>query len=259
MANPLHYVDVGTGEPLVLIHGLAGDHTAWLPYIEQFKSQYRVIAFDNLGAGRSAPAPKGVSLTDLATSTIALLDHLGVSSCHVVGRSMGGAVAQEMARMQPDRLKSMVFAASLAKLDPLGQRLIENMRDLILWGRSWSDWARMSLPMFVSPKFFNEKPEAMARVEKLLSDESRDKQSYVNLANAVLAFDSTPWLGQIKVPTFIMAGRVDPICSMTCTQWMIDRMPHAKVQIFEETSHFFLMEEPEASMSSIGSWLKQAG
>jgi pimeloyl-ACP methyl ester carboxylesterase len=172
---------------------------------------------------------------------------------------MGGAVAQEMARMQPDRLKSMVFAASLAKLDPLGQRLIENMRDLILWGRSWSDWARMSLPMFVSPKFFNEKPEAMARVEKLLSDESRDKQSYVNLANAVLAFDSTPWLGQIKVPTFIMAGRVDPICSMTCTQWMIDRMPQAKVQIFEETSHFFLMEEPETSMNSIGSWLKQAG
>ncbi|MEY3670205.1 MAG: hypothetical protein RL258_1601, partial [Pseudomonadota bacterium] len=186
------------------------------------------------------------------------LDTLQVQSCHVVGRSMGGAIAQEMARLQPKRLDSIVLAASLSKLDAMGKRLIENMRDLILWGRSWADWARMSSPSFISPKFFIEQPEQLAKVERLLSDESRDRDSYVNLANAVLAFDSTSWLSQMKTPTLIMAGRSDPICSMICTQWMIDRLPHAEVSIFDDCSHFFLMEEPKRSMDIIKGWLQKA-
>ena len=156
MNSKLHYIDVGSGEPVLFIHGLAGDHTAWMPYIEKFKNNYRVIAFDNLGAGRSFPAHKGLSMVDLAESTLELLDKLNIDACHVVGRSMGGAVVQEMVRMQPKRVKSMILTASLAKLDPLGKRLIENMRDLVLWGRSWDEWTRMSSPFFISSKFFND-------------------------------------------------------------------------------------------------------
>ena len=255
MSANLHFVDVGSGQPVVLIHGLAGDHTAWTPYIEDLKRSYRVIAFDNLGAGRSSSAPKGVSMADLAKETLDLLDRLKIDDCHVVGRSMGGALAQEMARLQPGRIKSMVLVASLAKLDPTGKRLIENMRDLVVWGRSWADWARMSSPLFISPKFFNEQPAQVAKVEKLLDDESRDRDSYINLANAVLAFDSTDWLANIRMPTLVMAGKIDPICSMTSTKWMIERLPHAEVEIFEECSHFFLMEEMEKSSLIIKDWL----
>lgn len=258
MSSKLHYIDVGSGEPVVFIHGLAGDHTAWVPYIEQFKKDYRVIAFDNVGAGRSMAAPLGVTMADLATTTLALLDDLKVDTCHIVGRSMGGAIAQEMARMQPARIKSIVLAASLAKLDPMGQRLIENMRDLVIWGRSWSEWAKMSSPYFISTKFFNEQQAQIAKVETLLSDDSRDRTSYINLANAVLAFDSTAWLTSIKTPTLIMAGGLDPICSMMSTQWMIDRLPHAKTAIFDECSHFFLMEEPQKSMQIIQDWFKSS-
>ena len=257
MNSKLHYIDVGSGEPVLFIHGLAGDHTAWMPYIEKFKKDYRVIAFDNLGAGRSFPAPKGLSMANLAESTLELLDKLNIDACHVVGRSMGGAVVQEMVRMQPKRVKSMILTASLAKLDPLGKRLIENMRDLVLWGRSWEEWTRLSSPYFISSKFFNEQQAQVLKVERLLADESRDRESYVNLANGVLNFDSTSWLGSIKTPTLIMAGGLDPICSMMSTQWMIDRLPHAKVSIFEECSHFFLMEEPIKSMQLIHDWLRE--
>jgi 3-oxoadipate enol-lactonase len=159
--------------------------------------------------------------------------------------------------MQPKRVKSMILTASLAKLDPLGKRLIENMRDLVLWGRSWEEWTRLSSPYFISSKFFNEQQEQVMKVERLLADESRDRESYVNLANGVLNFDSTSWLGSIKTPTLIMAGGLDPICSMMSTQWMIDRLPHAKVTIFEECSHFFLMEEPIKSMQLIQDWLRE--
>jgi len=251
----LHYVEEGKGYPIMLIHGLAGDHTAWTPYLAALKDSYRVIAFDNPGSGKSSSVPAGVKMADLAQATLALMDHLKVDAAHIIGRSMGGLMAQEMYFAQPQRIRSIAMAASLAKLDPLGDRLIRNMRDVLAWRKNWAEWARLSSPVFVSPKFFNENPDRMADIERLLSDESRDQVSYANLANSILAYDSLERVGSIKCPTLIMAGRLDPICSMTSTQWMVERMPHAEVVMFEHSSHFFLMEEAPKSMATIKQWL----
>src|SRR4051794_2334854 len=116
----LRYVDVGSGAPVVLIHGLAGDHTAWLAQIEALRQKHRVIAFDNRGAGQSTQVDEPVSTQDLARDTLHLMDHCRVERAHVVGRSMGGAVAQHMALMAPGRVTSLTLCASFAQLDPLG-------------------------------------------------------------------------------------------------------------------------------------------
>src|SRR3990172_4051460 len=129
----IYYLEEGKGYPVVLIHGLAGDHTAWKPYLAALNDSYRVIAFDNPGSGKSSPVPANVTMADLARATLALMDHLKIDAAHIVGRSMGGAVAQEMYFAQPNRIRTIVMAASLAKLDPIGDRLIRNMRDIIAW------------------------------------------------------------------------------------------------------------------------------
>lgn len=251
----IHYLEEGKGYPVVLIHGLAGDHTAWKPYLAALKDGYRVIAFDNPGSGKSSPVPADVTMADLARATLALMDHLKIDAAHIVGRSMGGAVAQEMYFAQPNRIRTIAMAASLAKLDPIGDRLIRNMRDIIGWRKNWTEWAKVASPVFVSPKFFNENPDRMADIERLLGDESRDQVSYTNLANSILAYDALDRIGSIKCPTLIMAGRVDPICSMSSTQWMVERMPHAELVVFENSSHFFLMEEAPKAMATIKQWL----
>src|SRR4051812_1095975 len=118
----LNCVEKGDGPPLVLIHGLAGDLSAWAPQLEAWSSRYRVIAFDNRGAGQSTQVDEPISTEDMAHDTLMLMDELGIDNACIVGRSMGGAIAQHIALRAPDRVRALVLCASFAKLDPVGER-----------------------------------------------------------------------------------------------------------------------------------------
>ena len=253
----IHYVEEGKGFPVILIHGLAGDWTAWKPYLAALKDHYRVIAFDNPGSGQSSAVSGPVTIREMGSATLTLMDKIGVDSAHVIGRSMGGAVAQEMTFASPQRIRSIAMAASFAKLDRMGEQVIRNSKAIIGWRNNWQEWAKVCAPWFVSPKFYHEHPETIATIERLLGDPSRDQVSYEHLADAVCAYNSLDQIGAIKCPTLIMAGRLDPICSMVSTDWMVKRLPSAEFVVFEESSHFFLMEEAAKAMATITGWLKR--
>ena len=251
----LNYIEEGEGFPLVLIHGLAGDHRAWLPQIAAFKDRHRVIAFDNPGSGDSSDVDGPVTTEELARASLALMEHLGIDQAHVLGRSMGGAIAQHMAMLAPRKVHTVMMAAAFAKLDPLGVRLLSNMREILEWRDNWADWARHGAWVFFAPRFFNENPAGVARMEAIIGDEARSKASYINLNKACIAHDTLDRLGGMTCPTLIMAGRLDPVCSMTATGWMQECLPHAETVIFEDSSHFFLVEEADKAMSAIADWL----
>jgi len=247
-------IEEGDGFPILLIHGLAGDHTAWLPQIAAFRDRYRVVAMDNPGSGGSSPVDGPCTTEELADTMLALLDRLGIEKAHVVGRSLGGLIGQHMALKAPERVHTLILAASTAKVDRIGRRVLENMREILEWRDNWQDWARHSAHMFVSPAFYNDNPEAMARIEGLVGNEARSKISYINLNNAALAHDTSDRLGEIACPTLIMGGRVDQICSMQGTDEMTRGIPKAETVVFEKSSHFFLMEEAEKSMATLTDW-----
>jgi 3-oxoadipate enol-lactonase len=251
----INYIEDGDGYPVVLIHGLAGDHTAWLPQVDALRDDYRVIAFDNPGSGDSSTVDDPASTADLADATLGLMDQLGIERAHVIGRSMGGAIAQHMALKAPERLQSIAKAASFARLDPIGAQIIANLQLLLRWRPNWAEWAPHAVFLFVSPAFFNENPELIARITALVSDEGRDKTSYDHLATACLEHDTLDRLGEIETPTLVMGGRFDPICSMTAQNWMIDALPNAVLEVFEKSSHFFLMEEADKALATIKDWL----
>ena len=212
-----HHVDVGTGDTIVLLHGLAGDHRAWTPQIEPLKQKYRVVALDNPGSGKSSRVTAPTTLAEIGTAMLDFLSERGVSRFHLVGRSMGGGIAQEMALAAPDRVKSLVLAGSFAKLDRLGIRLIENMRDFIKSDPNWTRWTRLFSFAFVSTDYFLADESRMTRLEGIIADETRDVPSYVNLANACLAYQSIGRLRNVKCPLLVLAGRKDPICSPMTT------------------------------------------
>ena len=253
----LRYLDVGQGTPVVLIHGLAGDYSAWLAQIEALQNDYRVIAFDNRGAGRSTQVDEPVSTADLADDTLALMDHLGIERAHVVGRSMGGAVAQHMALKAPQRILSLVLCASFARLDPLGRRVLSNMREALEWRMRWADHARHSVQNFVSAGFFNTYPERVAKIEQLIGGETRLPACYSRQNEACQDHDTVPELKRITHPVLVMAGDSDPICSLTATAMLSDGLPNARTEIFEHASHFFLMEQPEKFMALLAGWLRE--
>ncbi|MGA8050302.1 MAG: alpha/beta fold hydrolase [Burkholderiales bacterium] len=251
----LHYVDEGRGFPLLLIHGLAGDHAAWTPQIAAWRERFRVIAPDNRGAGRSSQVDEPVSTVDLARDMLGLLDRLRIDKAHVVGRSMGGAIAQHMALLAPERVHTLTVCASFARLDPLGRRVLANMREALEWSGSWAVHARHSVQNFVSADYFNANPSRVAAIENLIGGETRLPACYVRQNQACQEHDTLERLQDIRCPTLILAGGRDPICSLTATRWMSDRIPHAETVIFEDSSHFFLMEEPERFMKVANDWL----
>jgi pimeloyl-ACP methyl ester carboxylesterase len=251
----MHYVEEGSGFPLLLIHGLAGDNSAWMPQIAAWRDRFRVIAPDNRGAGRSTQADEPVSTADLARDMLGLLDRLGIDTAHVIGRSMGGAIAQHMALMAPARVHTLTVCASFARLDPLGRRVLANMREVLEWTRSWPAHARHSVQNFVSAEFFNANPDRVAAIESLIGGETRLQACYIRQNHACLEHDTLERLNEIRCPTLILAGGRDPICSLTATRWMSERIPRAETVIFENSSHFFLMEEPERFMSVTSDWL----
>lgn len=252
----LRYADVGAGTPVVLIHGLAGDHTAWLAQVEVLRATHRVIAFDNRGAGASTQVDEPVSTQDLARDTLALMDHCGVERAHVVGRSMGGAVAQHMALLAPGRVLSLVLCASFARLDPLGRRVLLNMREALEWRGSWADHARHSVQNFVSAGFFNRHPERVAAIEQLLGGETRLPACYSRQNQACQQHDTVDRLHAIRQPCLVMAGANDPICSLTATALLSDGLPDVRTEIFADASHFFLMEQPQKFMALLTGWLQ---
>ncbi|MDY7576255.1 alpha/beta fold hydrolase [Actimicrobium sp. CCI2.3] len=253
----LRYIDEGSGPAVVLIHGLAGDFSAWLAQIELLRHSYRVIAFDNRGAGQSTQIDEPVSTADLARDTLGLMDYLQIASAHVVGRSMGGAVAQQMALLAPPRVLSMVLCASFARLDPLGRRVLLNMRDALEWRMNWADHARHSVQNFVSADFFNQQPERVAAIERLIGGETRLPACYIRQNTACQEHDTLPELARIHQPVLVMAGASDPICSLTATGWLGAGLPNARTEIFDNASHFFLMEQPERFQQLLLIWLGQ--
>lgn len=249
------YADEGSGFPLLLIHGLAGDHEAWNPQIAAWRGRFRVVAPDNRGAGRSTQVDEPISTADMANDMLALLDALRIDKAHIVGRSMGGAIAQHLALRAPDRVQSLVLCASFARLDAFGARVLSNMREILELTGSWAVHARHSVRNFVSPGFFDAHPERVRAIEALIGGERRLPACYVRQNHACLEHDALERLGDIRCPALVMAGGRDPICPQVCAQWMLERMPHAESLWFEESSHFFLMEEPVRFMAAMEDWL----
>lgn len=252
----LRYLDEGVGPCVILIHGLAGDHSAWLAQVEALRNHYRVIAFDNRGAGKSTQLDEPVTTEDLAADTLSLMEYLKIERAHVVGRSMGGAVAQHMALQAPDRVLSLALCASFAQLDPLGRRVLSNMREALEWRMSWADHARHSVQNFVSADFFNKNPDQVGAIERLIGGETRLPACYIRQNEACQLHDTTGQLSRIRQPALIMAGENDPICSLTATRVLQSGLPHATTEIFRNASHFFLMEQPVKFMKLLSNWLK---
>lgn len=249
-----HDVD-GDGFPVVLIHGLAGDRSAWATQVAALRDRYRVLTFDNRGAGRSSQVDEPVTTEDLARDTLALMDAVGIDVAHVVGRSMGGAVAQHVALLAPERVRSLVLCASFAKLDPVGDRVLRNMREVLEWRGSWADHARHSVPFFVSPEYYNEHPDVVARIESLIAGETRLHAAYSHSNQACLDHDTTARLGEIHCPTLVLTGGRDAICSPTAARWLVEGIPGAQLELFEGSSHFFLLEEAPRFNRVLADWL----
>src|SRR3990167_10012984 len=108
----VYYEQQGAGPDLILIGGLTSDHQIWRTPLRTFSQHFRVTTFDNRGAGQSSTPDYPYTIEMMANDTIQLMDALNINKAHILGHSMGGGIAMQMALMAPDRIHKLILASS---------------------------------------------------------------------------------------------------------------------------------------------------
>src|SRR5918999_3979648 len=121
----LYYEVHGEGEPLLCVMGLAADTLTWLPQLPAFSKRHRTVIFDNRDVGQSSMADGPYEIRDMAQDALALADGLELDEFHLLGVSMGGAIAQEMTLAAPQRVKTLTLALSFAGAGAYARKLSE--------------------------------------------------------------------------------------------------------------------------------------
>ena len=245
--HELHHLQRGEGEPLLLIMGMSGTHLSWgEPFLELLERDFQITVYDHRGVGRSSRAEAGYTISDLADDAAGLLDHLGLESAHVLGISMGGMVAQELAIRHPERVRTLALGCTYSggegsALSPpeVFQRLSEG------WQSGDRERAlRVGWEVNVS-RSFAENDGAYAAFKKAALELPVPVPVIMGQVQAIGQHDTAARLGEIAVPTLVVHGTDDEMLPVSNGRMIAERIPGAKLEIFDGVGHLFWVEEPE--------------
>ncbi|HET7120500.1 MAG TPA: alpha/beta hydrolase [Solirubrobacterales bacterium] len=249
----LHYERRGAGEPLLLIQGMSGTHLAWgEPFRAPLEEAFDVVAFDNRGIGLSAPIDGPFTIAEMATDTVGLLDALGIESAHVVGISMGGMIAQELALAHPGRLRSLTLGCTYCG-GPGSRLMPQENAEKLLGGLSSGDREkaiRAAWEVNLSPAFRAEESR-FAAFHEMATKVPAAKQTIELQAQAVFGHDTQGRIGEIAVPTLIVHGDEDGVLPFANGELIASLLPAARFVAFAGVGHMFWWEQPERSAGLI--------
>lgn len=248
------YIDYkvqGEGEPLILIMGLTGGKDHWFFQMRSFRKHYRVVTYDNRGAGNSDKPGEFYNIRTMADDTIGLMDYLNIDKAHILGMSLGSLIAQELAINYPDRVRKLILVAAYSVGEDM-KEMSEGMRSALGLKEGYSDEeARNILDRIDVIKFFT-KVTAYAFNKRLcrmlfvpLSKLYVKKVGYKGLMGQLQASancETLDKLHSIEVPTLVMVGAEDRIVPPHASDIIASKIPHAKIVKVKGGSHAFYIE-----------------
>ena len=234
------------GTPVVLVMGLGGDATAWPFQLAALAPRHRVLVFDNRGAGRSDAPDVPYTTRGMAGDLLALLDALGVERAHLLGLSLGGAIAQEAVLAAPARFASLQLHASWAGPEPYFEALVAAVRTARLQLDREAFYRVLSLWLF-TPRCFATQPELVELVVRRAIDHPYPValHAYLRQTEAVLGHDTRDRLHLIRCPTLVAVGAQDLLTPPVLSEDLARRIPGARLLLLPELGHGGLWEAPE--------------
>ncbi|MBT1065354.1 alpha/beta hydrolase [Bowmanella sp. Y26] len=238
----LRYQDVGRGAPVLLLHGLGSCTEDWLYQIAALSTNNRVIALDLRGHGQSAAVRQAYLMRQLAEDAQALMEHLQLPAYHVVGFSMGGMVAFELALHAKESVQSLVIINSgpQALANSAKKRWQLMLRQLII-----SVLGMRSLGRVIGRKLFPQ-PHQQALRERFESGMAKmDKTSYQLALRAISQFSVQSSLPRITQPTLVISSDQD-YTPISHKAEYVRLMPNARLVVIENSRHATPIDQPDA-------------
>jgi len=251
----LYYESQGDGEPLLLIHGLGSSTRDWEHQVEYFASHYQVIVFDARGHGRSGKPPGPYSMALFATDIARLLQALDACPAHVVGISMGGMIAFELALSHAGLVKSLVIVNSGPEfiVDSFKQRLQVWQRFLIL-----RLLGMRKIGQVLSQRLFPKVEQAPLRTVFVERWAANDPRAYREAMRAIIGWSVADRISGIDCPTLVLASDQD-YTPLADKQAWVERMTNAKLVVIDDARHALPIEKPEAFNAAVEAFLAQQG
>jgi pimeloyl-ACP methyl ester carboxylesterase len=252
----ISYREVGSGNPLVLIMGFTGTIESWVPsFVEPLAARSRVIMFDNRGTGGTSEGTSDFTIEQFAEDTTGFVHALGLEKVDVLGWSMGGFIAQELATRYPDLVGSAVLVSSYCggeKAIPIDPGIMSGLADMT---GSTRDIISRHLKLMFPGKWLKDNAAA---VDQLLSLPA-DFPSVEVIEKQVSAINGWPgtWsrLPQVKNRVLLLCGTDDIVISPVNSAIMADRLPRCRLVQLEECGHGAIFQEPENCASIIEEFL----
>lgn len=243
----------GEGEAVLLVMGLAYPSDMWFRVSSVLAQGYRVIRLDNRGAGRTGDVPGApYSVETMAGDVLAVLDAAGERSAHVMGVSMGGLVAQEVAFRAPDRVTSLVLAATHpgaadSVWDPEALALVSNRG-----GLTPQQAAEASIPFNYAPGTPRERIEEDWAVRLPLAGTAA---GYLAQARGTLPWSGLRRLPSLRVPTLVVHGAGDRLVPTVNGERIAREVPGAELVVIPDANHLFFTDQPERTREVLLDWL----
>ena len=240
----LQYESHGNGPALLLISGTGHNLGFWSGQLPYFAPEFRTVVFDNRGVGGSSVPPPGYSLADMADDAAHVLDDASIETAHVMGFSMGGHIAQELALNHPDRVLSLGIhhswtrnGARLRKFQETRSYLAEHDQRVAL--------AELSMLALHASAYYDAHADEMEDHRRFLLEQSPVNAGWIGQLEACINGDTFDRLHQIKVPTQITCSDLDVIAAPHLSQMIHERIAGSQLHVLEGTGHVALMEAPE--------------
>jgi 3-oxoadipate enol-lactonase len=255
----LYYEVHGEGEPLLCVMGLAADTLSWLPQLPAFGERHRTVIFDNRDVGRSSMADGPYEIRDMAQDALALADGLELESFHLLGVSMGGAIAQEMALAAPDRVNTLTLAVTFPAGNAYARKLAET------WGSRVHNMTREQrvdelLLLTMSEAWFEDAGTVeWLRGVMLDHPHPQPPEAFARQIDAASRHDVGDRLGSLAMPVHVIGAERDILVPVWKSQEVAEQVPGSKLTILERAHHGITLERAEEFNAAVLDFIAEAG
>ena len=248
----LNTLDEGRGDAVIFLHGLGSCGEDWIFQTVHFCAIYRVVAPDLRGHGRSSKPAGPYSIALFASDVAALLAALSIERAHVVGLSLGGLVAQQMALDFPERVRSLALTSAFAHLLSADVRRLAQL--------AWRGILSLVLPLersapIVAKSLFPFPHQAALRHTAAARIAANDRAAYRSSIAAIRRFDSRRRLHRITCPTLIVSGDRDRTVPRSLQSRLAQGIPGARWEIVRDSGHATPIDQPDAYNALLESFL----
>ena len=249
----------GSGPPLLLIHGLGYARWGWEPVLPGLAERFEVVLFDNRGIGESDAPPGPYTVAEMAGDAVQVLDEAGIERAHVVGTSLGGMIAQELALAHPDRVDRLVLACTTPggpRAHPMPQVTVALIAEAATLAPEVA--LRRFVENALSPSTLADRPEIVERIMAHRLATAQPPEAWAAQAAAGVAFDAYDRLPNLTAPTLVQTGTEDAVVDARNSDLLVELLPDARLERFTGSGHLFFWETPERFVESVSASLEGA-